>query len=210
MSATLLPLLVAGALAGDTTAAASAASPPDASRPLVIDRPVGAARGAARAPDGPAGTPAFTTDTTPRPRPRAVELSAGYEKRLTVHRWLSYTTLPLFAAQYVLGDRLIDAREGGREASSSTRNLHATTAGVLGGVFAVNTVTGLWNLWETRAQPAGQGKRLVHTALMLAADAGFVATGALAEKNANTHRTVAIGSMGVATAGAALMWFWKD
>jgi hypothetical protein len=51
---------------------------------------------------------------------------------------------------------------------------------------------------------------------MLAADAGFVWTGAIAdganESNANArrHRNVALGSIGVATLGTAMMWLWKE
>jgi hypothetical protein len=51
---------------------------------------------------------------------------------------------------------------------------------------------------------------------MIAADAGFVATGVVASKarnstaDANLHRNVALSSMAVATAGTLMMWLWKD
>jgi hypothetical protein len=51
---------------------------------------------------------------------------------------------------------------------------------------------------------------------MLAADAGFVATAGSAGSargggtSANTHRALAIGSMGLATASTLMMWLWKN
>lgn len=157
---------------------------------------------------------------------RAVDHSDWYYRRLTVHRYTSYAMVPLFAAQYVLGDRLLDERADGGEASSTTRNLHGVAAGGIAGLFAVNTVTGAWNWWEDRREAEGRTKRTVHSLLMLAAGAGFVATGVTAnsieddgegeaedgggEGDPDLHRSIAIGSMALATAGAALMWFWKD
>lgn len=91
-------------------------------------------------------------------------------------------------------------------------------------LFGLNTLSGAWNLWEARRDPAGRTRRTVHAALLMLADAGFVATGASAEDdgefrgrdagesrgNASTHRRLAIGSMAIATVGTAMMWFWKD
>ena len=51
---------------------------------------------------------------------------------------------------------------------------------------------------------------------MLASDAGFVWTAAIAgdaqhNHDAGTrHRNVALGSIALSTVGTALMWFWKD
>jgi hypothetical protein len=51
---------------------------------------------------------------------------------------------------------------------------------------------------------------------MIAADAGFVATGVVASKAGNStadadlHRNVALSAMAVATAGTLMMWLWKD
>lgn len=149
-------------------------------------------------------------------RRRAVQHSDLYYKRLTVHRYASYTMLPLFAVQYALGNKLIDAQDRGTEASSSVRNAHSLAAGTIAGLFGLNTVTGAWNWWDERKEPEGKARRTVHSLLMLTADAGFVATGVVAGNaqeggdDARTHRNVALGSMAVATAGAALMWFWKD
>lgn len=166
-------------------------------------------------------------DTGGRRRTHAVEYSDWYARRLALHRIASYTMLPLFAAEYVLGDRLIRQQEGAARGDDyvhgGTRNLHSVTAGAIAGLFTINTVTGLWNLYESRHDPAGRKLRTAHTLLLLAADAGFVATGALAGDasenesegggpagGARTHRNVALASMGVATLGTAIMWFHRD
>jgi hypothetical protein len=46
-------------------------------------------------------------DTLPRRRKKAVEYSEWYNRRLTIHRWSSYTMLPLFAGNYVTGQQLL-------------------------------------------------------------------------------------------------------
>ena len=55
-------------------------------------------------------------------------------------------------------------------------------ATAVAGLFGVNTITGSLNWWETRAQPGGRTWRTAHAALMLLADAGFTATGLLADE----------------------------
>jgi len=60
---------------------------------------------------------------------------------------------------------------------------------------------------------------ITHSLLMLASDAGFVATAAMAPEgedefegnsdDRSRHRAVAISSIGVATAGYVMMLFWK-
>jgi hypothetical protein len=167
--------------------------------------------------------PAAAPTDTVRPRRRhAVEYSEWYSRRLTIHRYASYTMPPLFVAEYLLGDRILDQKraafEGrGNGVSDGTRTTHSVIAGTIGALFAVNTVTGLWNLYDARHTPEGRTKRTVHTLLMLGADAGFTATGFLgahATDNdvhaAETHRNVALGSMGLATAGAVMMWFFRN
>ena len=166
----------------------------------------------------PAGIVAIPADSV-RPRPRAVEYSEGYGRRLTVHRWGSYVMLPLFAAQYVLGDRLLQQKEDvfagrrGGPPSASLRRTHAVAAGGVGLLFLTNTVTGGWNLVEARHDPEGRGLRTVHGLTMLAADAGFVATGVMGSRavdgsprDARAHRDVALASAGVAVVGAGMMW----
>jgi len=157
-----------------------------------------------------------TTDTTGvTQRRHAVEYSDWYYKRLTIHKVASYTTIPLFVTEYVLGDKLYNGT-----ASSSTRSTHQAVAAGIGVLFGVNTVTGVWNLWESRHESQGRARRTTHALLMLAADAGFVATAALAPEgegdgfeedsnNRSTHRTVAVTSMGVSLASYLMMYLWK-
>jgi hypothetical protein len=155
-------------------------------------------------------------DTPTTPRRHAVSYSDQYYTRLTIHRYGSYTMLPLFAAEYALGQNLINDASP----SSWIKPTHTGVALGIGALFAVNTVTGAWNLWESRDDPSNRALRVTHTVLMLASDAGFAITGALTPKkhsfdfneiqsSRNRHRNWAIGSMAVSTAGTALMWFWK-
>ena len=94
---------------------------------------------------------------------------------------------------------------------SDLEDLHGMLAFGVGALFTSNTVTGVWNLWEARKDPNERTRRTVHAVLMLAGDAGFLATGMLGEEagdgrsNANTHRAVAISSMAVSTVGWLLM-----
>jgi hypothetical protein len=151
------------------------------------------------------------SDTGKR-RPRAIEYSDWYARRLEIHRIGSYTMLPLFAAEYVLGNQLLH----GADRHSATGSAHALVAGGIGVLFVVNTGTGLWNLWDSRQDPAGRTRRLLHSGLMLASDAGFLWTGAIAGQAkrsndaARRHRNVALGSIGLSTIGTVIMWFWKD
>jgi hypothetical protein len=150
-------------------------------------------------------------------RPRAIEYSDFYYTRLEIHRIASYATAPLFVAEYFLGTKLYNNPPGPK----STQEWHRGVALGVAGLFAVNTVTGAWNLWDSRHDPAGRTRRWLHSALMFAADAGFVATGATAPSprrlllsgatvNKNTHRTIAIASMGTALASYVMMLLWKN
>jgi hypothetical protein len=187
----MLPLLLALATAVhcDTT--------PVPDRPVVADAPR-----------------VLSVDQAPRDtirrRPRSIEYSDAYATRLQIHRYGSYLMLPLFAAEYGLGQNLLN------DASppSWIKPTHAGVALGIGGLFTINTVTGAWNLWDSRQDPAGRTRRWIHTTLMLASDAGFAWAGAVggghsidAEKR---HRNIALGSIALSTAGAAMMWFWKD
>jgi hypothetical protein len=157
---------------------------------------------------------------TGRRRPRAIEYSNFYTVRLTIHRYASYATLPLFVAEYALGRSLYNTPPD--SVSSSARSAHGAVALGIAGLFGVNTITGGWNLWDARKDPAGRTRRYVHAALMLVSDAGFVATGALAPSRRaelagtidpnrrSLHRTVAIASMSTALAGYLMMLFWKS
>ncbi len=147
------------------------------------------------------------TDTV-KPRRRAVRLSEGYKTRLRIHKAASFAMLPLFAAQYTAGDQLFNK---GSAAPDWARNSHRVLAGSVAGLFAINTITGGLNWWETRSHEKGRAWRTTHAVLMLLADAGFTATGLLAEdadESANDrrmHRTVALTSIGVATASYLMM-----
>jgi hypothetical protein len=156
-----------------------------------------------------------SSDSVTTQRRRAVEHSDWYYRRLTIHKVASYATLPLFVTEYYLGDKLF--RDKG---TSSTKSAHSAVAAGIGVLFGVNTVTGVWNLWDSRHDTEGRARRMTHSILMLASDAGFVATAATApggndggfNGNSNDrrrHRAIAVGSMGVATASYLMMYFWK-
>lgn len=155
--------------------------------------------------------PAVAADT-PRVRRHAIVYSDAYNTRLTIHRIGSYTMLPLFAGEWYLGDRLLN----GVNPPGWMKPTHAGVAGALGVLFTTNTVTGAWNLWDSRDDPAGRSRRYIHTGLMLASDAGFLWASAIAGDAKHhfgagqRHRNVALGSIGLSTIGTALMWFWKD
>lgn len=142
----------------------------------------------------------------------AIEHSDLYYTRLTIHRYGSYAMLPLFGAQYYLGNRLLNGPYAGW-----VKPAHKGVAAGIEGLFVINTVTGLWNLWDARNDPHPR-IRYVHAALLLAADAGFAIAPFLTDddnlsglRNARIiHRNVAIGSMSLATVGAAIMWFRRD
>jgi hypothetical protein len=194
---TFLQLMVVGAL-----------STPAPVGPRIA--PVGFSERLATASDSVAGA-----DTVKRKRPKSVDYSDAYYTRLTIHRIASYAELPLFAAEYVLGERLIKEDRTGFP-SQGVKTAHTTVALGLGALFTVNTVTGVWNLWEARSDPANRTRRLIHSVAMLGADAGFAWAGASAGSakdniaNANHHRTIAVSSMALATAGTAMMWLFHD
>lgn len=178
---------------------------------------------AARGPVLPAAFASFhptlvAGERTPPPsqRPKAVEFSNGYYTRVTIHRYASYAMVPLFVTEYAIGRSLYNRTTE----SESLRGWHSVTAAGIYGLFAVNTVTGVWNLWEGRAVKEGRTRRYVHSALMLASGAGFVATAMLAPDDdavgpgtsgrRATHRTVAIASMSTALVGDLMMLIWND
>ena len=153
-------------------------------------------------------------DTTPRRRRKAIEVSDWYERRLRIHRYGAYATIPLFVFQAAAGNELYQKGSG---ADSWARNGHRVGATALATVFSVNTVTGLWNLWDSRVVPQGRTRRTIHALLMLASDAGFAYAGIKlsedAEQSADArrkHRNTAYASMGVAVTGAGMMLLWRD
>ncbi|MCX5762981.1 MAG: hypothetical protein NTW72_16020 [Gemmatimonadetes bacterium] len=146
-------------------------------------------------------------DTT-KVRRKAFRLSEAYAFRVRVHKVASYATLPLFVAEYAAGDQLFKKSS---DAPAWARSSHGVLAGGVAGLFAINTLTGSLNWWETRGQEDGRTWRTVHSALMLLADAGFAATGALADgaeesqANRKLHRSVAVTSMSVAAVSYLMM-----
>ena len=104
----------------------------------------------------------------------------------------------------------------GTSAPSWARNGHRIGATTLAGVFTVNTVTGLWNLWDSRSVSEGRALRYVHAISMLAADAGFTYAGAKLSEEAETstakrrqHRQLALTSMGITAASGLMMKFFN-
>lgn len=160
---------------------------------------------------------AGTRSPAASPPDQAIEHTDAYYTRLDIHRWGSYAMLPLFAGEYLLGNELLN----GSNPAGWVRGAHGVGAGALGVLFGVNTVTGVWNLVESRQDP-GALRRILHSTLMLAADAGFLYTASLAGENEfeggfresegdnRRHRDWALGSMALSTAGTLLMWLWKD
>ena len=146
-------------------------------------------------------------ETQTSPPPRAFEYSDAYRLRAKIHRVSSFATLPLFGTEAILGQSLYT------DPSSSKKSAHLAVAGGIGALFAVNTVTGVWNLVEARNDPNKRGRRMLHGIMMLGADAGFLATAALGpesehgeiEGSRSTHRAVAFTSIGVASAGYLVM-----
>jgi hypothetical protein len=158
---------------------------------------------------------AVPSDTPPpppsRPRAQAVEVSDWYNRRLTIHRWLSYTSYPLFAFQYAAGRQVWEKGHGAPEWARSGHRIGAAT---IAGVFTVNTITGVWNLVESRHVEDGRTRRYVHAASMLIADAGFTWAGAVLSEQAERstekrklHRTVALTSIGLSVTSSTVMWF---
>ena len=149
----------------------------------------------------------------PTARPVAIEYSDGYYTRAKIHKYASFATLPLFATEIALGQSLYDGTGSG-----SKRSAHGIVGAGISGLFAVNTVTGVWNMWEARKDPANQKLKLLHGVLMIAADAGFVASTVSAPghgrnslttflANESTHRTIALTSIGIATGSYLMMLF---
>jgi hypothetical protein len=152
----------------------------------------------------------------PAARPIAIEYSDAYQTRRKIHKYASFATLPLFGAEVALGQSLYNNSTN----VDTRRGAHAAIGAGIVGLFAVNTVTGAWNLFgEGRKDPNGRALRLAHGLLMMAADVGFVLTtesgpnsqgrqGALTfATDKVTHRNIAVASISVATAGYLLMIF---
>lgn len=148
-----------------------------------------------------------------RPQQQApFEYSDAYAVRLKIHKIASFATVPLFALQYLAGNQLMDGNEGfgDDEGEGGLAEYHGALAGAIAGLFGVNTITGGWNLWEARKDPEARTWRTIHGLLMLAADAGFVATGLAAGDDdgggdRSLHKTLALTSMGISLTSYLMM-----
>jgi hypothetical protein len=167
--------------------------------------------GLASVPDPVGPRRAVPAPPSPDPEPQLIDYSDAYFTRLTIHKWASYLMLPLFAGEYVVGQKLING-----QGSDQLRGIHGALAGSIAGLFAVNTVTGGLNTIEAWKDPEGRTRRTLHSALMLLADAGFVLTasmahgreresGQLVAPNNTSHRNMAIASMATAVIGYSIM-----
>lgn len=152
-------------------------------------------------------------DQDQTPRPTAIEYSEGYETRAKIHKYASFATLPLIGTEIILGESLYNDPNS---RTSATRGAHIAVGTAITGLFAVNTVTGVWNLVESRHDPHHRTLRLLHGITMLGADVGFLAaygTGPGGRNLVNfdseksTHRAVVFTTMGVATASYLMMVF---
>jgi hypothetical protein len=156
-----------------------------------------------------------TADTVHK-RPKVVEVSEWYSRRLTIHRDVAYGTIPVFAAQWIAGNQLYADSKSGAPSATWVKTTHRTGATLLAAAFTVNTVTGLWNLWDSRSVPQGRVLRTIHALSMIGADAAFTYTGAKlandAEQSAakrREHRQVAFSAMAVTAVSGIAMKLWN-
>ena len=152
-------------------------------------------------------------DTVPRRR-RSIEVSEWYERRLRIHRYGAYAMFPLFAAQALAGNEIFKDPQNAPGWAKTTHRVGATG---LATVFTLNTVTGLWNLWDSRSAAQGRTRRTAHALLMLASDAGFTYAGVkLSDQAENSvekrreHRAWAYGSMATALTGVAVATLGRE
>lgn len=153
-------------------------------------------------------TPATVADT-PRVRRKVIEVSDWYSRRLTIHRYVAYATIPVFTLQYFAGDQLYKKQGDAPTWAKTTHRVGATSLAVM---FTVNTVTGAWNWWDSRSAPQGRALRTFHALAMLAADGAFTYAGAKLSNEAETssdkrslHRTIALSAIGITVASGVAM-----
>jgi hypothetical protein len=143
-------------------------------------------------------------------QPAPMYYDHAYDVRAKIHKYASFATLPLVGGEFVVGQSLFDSPGDGK------KSVHLVLGTAIGGLFAVNSVTGVWNLVEARRDPNRGHLPLIHGLLALGADAGFVATASITPggnhdgsssnlSDKGTHRTLALTSMGLATASYLIM-----
>lgn len=153
---------------------------------------------------------ALTVPTdTPHTRPKVIVVSDWYARRLTMHRWVAYGTIPVFAVEWAAGKQLWDKGAGAPTWAKTTHRVGAT---MLAGMFTVNTVTGAWNWWDSRSLAKGRAVRTIHALSMITADAAFTYAGAKLSNEAETnndkrrlHRTIALSAMGLTVVSEVAM-----
>jgi len=158
-------------------------------------------------------TPPAVSLQQPAVHPVAVDYGHAYDVRAKIHKYASYSMLPMFGAQIVVGQKLRNELDSGEDTHGGLKTAHTALATGIVGLFAVNSVTGVWNLVQSRNDPNQRGLRLAHSLMMLGADAGFVATAMITPNehehagpfSNGPHRTIALTSMGVATASYLIM-----
>lgn len=158
----------------------------------------------------PVSAPPQTPVASPPP---VIEYSDAYQLRSKVHKVGSFAMLPLAGAEYFLGQSIYTT------SNENKKSAHVAVGAAIGTLFAVNTVTGVWNLYDSRHDPNGRTKRWVHALLMMTADAGFLATSASAPdgegrrgasaSDRSLHRNMALGSLAVGTVGYLIMLIGK-
>jgi hypothetical protein len=143
----------------------------------------------------------------------AIQHSDAYLTRAKIHRIASYASLPLFAAELYLGQSLYNSAD-----PQAHKGAHIIVGTGIIALFGVNTVTGAWNLFgaEGRSDRQDRTIKLIHGLLMMAADAGFVATVATGPHSHQTtipsdsakalHRNIAFTSIGLGAAGYGIMF----
>ena len=96
------------------------------------------------------------------PRPVAFEYSDAYQTRRKNPRLREHRDAA------ALRDAVRPRRQPVHENSTdSKRTAHAVVGSSIGVLFGLNTVTGVWNLWEGRKDPVRRTRRMTHGIMML-------------------------------------------
>jgi hypothetical protein len=143
----------------------------------------------------------------------AIQHSDAYLTRAKIHRYASFASIPLFAAEVYLGQSLYNSAD-----PQAHKGAHVLVGTGIIALFGINTVTGAWNLFGAEGRSVKQDRtiKLVHGLLMMAADVGFVATVATGPHSHRTtipsqsakslHRNIAFTSIGLGAAGYTIMF----
>ena len=145
----------------------------------------------------------------PSLQPAPQYYSHAYDVRAKIHKYASFSTLPLVGSEFVIGQALFNDSESGWK-----KPTHVALGTAIGGLFAVNGVTGVWNLVEARKDPNRGHLPLIHSLLAFGGNAALVATAVVTPgdhdgtsnlSNKGTHRALAFTSLGLTTASYLVM-----